>query len=558
MRFGAFYSGVACMVILSAFTLFADAIVDDCEGKNQNKFGYYWFFFDDANDGGGSTLPGITKTGKEYNVAMSTGGHSGNCLALPYKLGPKATTGKFNYVGCGTMLSADGLVLDITGATAFTFWVKSQKATIVDFIVLTKEITDYGYHHLLVSATTEWTQAVVSVADLKVPSWGKGGAFSPKSVTKLQWQMHTDNVGKDSSGTVWIDDIGITGYNFIGPDQCPTCAADPGVGAGALLSNLDVAPLTKNARGYFWFCYNDSKNHSPAVASPSDFSQILSGATIDLTDFSKDPTIVIDEATKRGYNGSQGAYLQFTLGPAFKQVGDTANIVKPFVGMGTLLSNNGTATDAYDATLDGATGIYFDYMLSSTSATTELKLEVYANDFAKAGVVHYIRLPATCGAGQSVWKGATIPFAKLKLPAWDGVDQTAALDATKMKKLQWAVQDIAGTQCELAIDNVYLLGATKISSLNSVKFSGVSVPGAAGISVSILKNQLKVRLPARLGAASIGLIDPRGSVAAKSVRTVGRTALINTNGLAGGVYILEIKETAGSGQTTCALPITIH
>ncbi len=557
MRFGSFFSGVACTALLSAFSAYADAVVEDCEGKNQNKFGYYWFFFDDATDGGNSSLPGVTKTGSNYTVAMSTGGHSGNCLAMPYKLGPKATKGGFNYVGCGTMLCAEGQVLDITGATAFTFWVKAQKATIIDFIVPTKDVTDWGYHHKLVSVTTEWTQASVPLSELAVPSWGAGGTFNPKTVTKLQWQMHTDNVAKDSSGTVWLDDIGITGYTFIGPDQCPTCMAEPGAGTGALLSNLDVNPFTKNARGYFWFCYNDSKNHTPAVSSPSDFSQILAGATIDATDFIKDPLIQIDTAAKNGYGGTNGVYLKFTLGPTFKQGSDSTNIIKPFVGLGTLLSSNGTATDAYNASLDGATGIYFDYMLSSSGTATELKLEVYANDFTKGGVVHYIRLPATCAAGQNVWKGATIPFTRLKLPAWDGVNQTEALDATKMKKLQWAVQDAPGTQCELAIDNVYLLGATKITSLNAVKFRASSLPAARGISISVVKNFLKVRLPAA-GISSVNLVSTRGAIAAKGSRPSGETAFLNINGLAGGVYILEIKKAAGSGTTVCALPITLH
>jgi hypothetical protein len=558
MRLSAFISGFAATLCMMAFNSFADAIVDDCEGKNQNKFGYYWFFFDDSKDGGGSTLPGLTKTGSNYDVVMSAGGHAGKCLALPYKLGPKATTGKFNYVGCGTMLCPEGQVLDITGATAFTFWVKSQKATVLDFIVPTKDITDYGYHHLLVSTTTEWTLATVPVADLKVPGWGKGGAFSPKSVTKLQWQLHTDNVGKDSSGTVWIDDIGITGYTFIGPDQCPTCMGNPGAGTGAILTNFDVSPFNRNARGYSLFCYNDSKNHNPPVASPSDFSQILSGASIDLTDFTKDPVPEISSDTKRGYDGTQGAYLKFTLGPTFKQTGDTTNIIKPFVGLGTLLSENGTTTDIYNASLDGATGIYFDYMLASSGAATELKLEVYANDFSKAGVVHYVRLPATCAAGQTVWKGATVPFAKLALPAWEGVDATTALDATKMKKLQWAVQDAAGTQCELAIDNVHFLGATKISSTIAVKFRSIPLKGSRGISASLVKNLLRVRLPAGAGAASVRLVDTRGALAAKAPCPSGGTSVLNVNGLAGGVYILELQEAAGAGSVAGAFPITIR
>jgi hypothetical protein len=459
MRWCVFFSCFSAMIFMAASSLFADALVDDCEAKGQNQFGYYWFFFDDNTDGGNSTIPGVPKDGTKYTITMSPGGHAGKCLALPYKLGPKATTKeKINYIGCGTMLCADKDSLNITGVTAITFWIKSDKETMVDFMVLTKDIKDYAYYHKVVTAPTEWTKDSVAISDLKQPGWqSKDVAFNPKCVTRFQWQLHTDNVGKDSSGTIYLDDIMITGYNFVAADQCPSCVVAPGGGAqlGALLSNMDSTRRSMiNARNYSWFCYNDSKKHMPAVQSQSEFSQIVAGATIDGDDLEKNPTLKIDADVKKGYNNTPGAYLKFTLGPTFKQTSDSTNIVRPFVGLGTLLSDGGTGTDAYNAQADGATGIYFDYMLASSSPNTELKLEVYANDFTMGGVVHYIKIPSTCAAGEAVWKGANIPFSKLKLPNWDGVNQTVTLDASIMKKLQWAVQGAPAVQCELAIDNV--------------------------------------------------------------------------------------------------------
>jgi hypothetical protein len=550
-----FFRCISAMIVLASGNLFADAVLEDFEAKNQNKFGYYWFYFDDSNDGGNSTLPGLTKDG-DYAVTPTTGGHAGNCLMLPYKLGPKATTNKCNYVGCGTMLCADKDSLNITGATGFSFWAKAKKETYVDFMVLTKSVKDYAYHHKVVTVPTEWTQITVALADLEQPTWGKKVTFDPKCATKLQWQMHTDNVGKDSSGTVYLDDIVIAGYTFVAANECPTCAGAPGSGTGAILSDMDASPNDRNARRYFWYCYNDAENHATPVASQSDFSRILAGAAIDIEDLTAAPSLTIDPEAKKGYNNTPGAYLNFTLGPSFKQAGDTTAIIRPDVGLGTLLSKNGTATDVYDAKADGATGIYFDYMLASSSPTTQLTLEVYANSFTKGGVVHHVKLPATCGSGEAVWKGATVPFTKLKLPAWQGVDQTVALDATIMKKLQWVVQDAPGVQCELSIDNVYFLGATKITV--AAKVRGDAAADRSVISARVMKKTLRVSLPSGFKNASLALVDTRGAIRARASRCSGKSALLDIKGLAKGLYVLVVKERAYSGTSSRAIPVTVH
>jgi hypothetical protein len=560
VRFITIFSIFLTFFTLTANNSLADALVDDCEGKGQNLFGYYWFFFDDASDGGNSTLPGVTKNGKEYVVAMSEGGHTGNCLALPYKLGPKATTGKINYVGVGTMLCAEKESLDISAATGFSFWIKSKKETMVDFMVLTKDITDYAYYHKVVTAPAEWTKIDVAISELKQPGWQKKDTpFNKKCAIKFQWQMHTDNVGKDSTGTCWLDDISIVGYTFVSSDECPTCVGDPGKGTGALLSDLNTSPATRNARGYFWFCYNDAKNRATPVASASEFSQILSGATIDPENLEAAPELQIDDAAQKGYNSTPGAYLQFTLGPTFKNSSDSSSLVKPFIGMGTLLSNGGGTINVYDAKSDGATGIYFDYKLASTSPATQLKLEVYANAVASSkGVVHYIKLPNTGTPGQAVWKGATIPFSKLKLPNWAGVDQTEVLDATIMKKLQWAVQDAPATQGELAIDNVYFLGATKISGQIGVKYRRNDPTVQNGIFTSAAPSGLKVFLPEGTVSASISLADAKGAIVAKNISQESKTAILTTQKISSGIYLLIVKAATNKGVCNKTMPVIIY
>jgi hypothetical protein len=566
---------LAVLAMGTTFNLFAaDALVDDCNGStNQNKFGQYWYMYDDSKDSGNSTLSNgtltIAKAGTDYKVAPTAGaGNTLGGMVLPYTLGPKyCKAGNYNYVGIGTMLcdSASTSSLDLTTpttATSVTFYLKAAAATIVDFAVLTKEVTDYAYWHQLINVTTSYQKFTVmlgtGLGGLTQPTWTtKPVAFNLKSVTKLQWQMHSDNVGTNKTGTIYLDDIYITNYTFTPPDLCPTCVGTPGQTSGALLSNMDTPPYNQNARTYYWYCYNDGASRTPAVTAQSQFSAITGGATIPV-DVTMAPIITIGPTAtsgSHGYNSTNGADILFTLGPVFnKTAGDNVSI-KPFVGVGTGLWHEADQTQLYNAQADNATGVYFDYMLSGGTASTYVRLEVYDGTLMADGVVHYINLPSTGGA----WKGATVPFTTLVLPHWAGVVTTTPLDKTKLEKIQWAVQDEANTTGELAIDNVYLLGATTITKpSNSIKFQGNAVKAMGGIKTSMINNNLKVNFPKEMTNASLTLVDTKGSVVAKNLTIANQTATVNMTGVAKGVYMLTVKANTKSGAFNQTLPVTVY
>ena len=214
------------ITLYANWTLLSDrnTLVDNCEGGTRlNNFGYTWFIYDDNRDGGSSTIPGLFKDIYGYLVAPTAGaGYTGAGMVLPYSLGPTpCSAGDYNYVGIGTLLCRDtSSSFDLTGARAITFYIKSNVATVVDFEVLTHDITDFAYYHSLVNTTTSWTQVTISLrigrGGIAQPSWTKNPvAFNFKNVYQIQWQMHTDNMGANRNGAIYLDDIYINNYTFV-------------------------------------------------------------------------------------------------------------------------------------------------------------------------------------------------------------------------------------------------------------------------------------------------------------------------------------------------------
>jgi hypothetical protein len=219
-----------CVILLMATGKpFADALVDDFEGGiNQNKFGYDWYFFNDSKDGGNSSIPGVTQDASgNYIVAPAAGaGYNSTAgLVLPYVLGPTAAGAPPSYIGMGTMLCNNGQVIDLTGATSITFWLKSQYAISLDFqLVDTVDITDFGYYYKTCTIPAGvWTQFVIPLTSggsggLAQYSWTtKKVPFTLKNISKLQWQISLTGVGTNTTGQVTIDNVSIQGYTYFPP-----------------------------------------------------------------------------------------------------------------------------------------------------------------------------------------------------------------------------------------------------------------------------------------------------------------------------------------------------
>jgi Carbohydrate binding domain (family 11) len=342
-------------------------------------------------------------------------------------------------------------------------------------------------------------------------------------------------------------------------DVCVACVGLPGQLPipSKLISNFDSLPYNRNALGYYWNCYNDAPNRIPAVSSATQFSAITGGATI-TPDLIASPILNLNPSAMsplHGYNNTNGAYIQFTLGPIFAKTAGDATLTKPFVGIGTGLCSEMTQTDFYNAQADSVIGIYFDYKLSGANLTTYVRLEVYDTTIFAGGAVHYLNLPTTSGA----WKSATIPFSKLVLPEWNGVITSTPLNETALVKLQWTVQDVSGTSGELAIDNVYFLISPNgfpvaIKPINS---HGNPAKVIHNFSTSIINGILRVTIPQEISNASFSLINTRGAIVLKSLPGVNHTSQLNVSGLAKGVYMLNVKAVKSGEAFNNSTPVTL-
>lgn len=559
-------------VALAAMTAKA-ALIDDCEGgTNQNQFGAYWYFYDDSADGGNTKIAGVTRDGKNLlGVAPIAGeGNAGTAgYKMSYTMGTvlapcKDATGAvipscgFNYAGVGTMLATEGLTCDIKTAQTITFWAKASPAVKLNVEVATSDITDFGYYRTLISIGTSWAKyQIVLDPDLGIqqPQWAKTVTFDPKKVQKIQWQVHSDQVkGAFTDGTVNIDDVTIEPYDFVPPEVCVECLTAAAPATKALLSDFEGAVPNVNAAGQYWYCYNDG-DRMPAPTKVSDYSDINAGITVDpALPIGKSPLIAIEGHGKTG----SGAYIGYLLGPTFTQTG-SADVIKPFVGVGTKLSDD-LGSVFYNATADGATGVMFDYKITGASY---LRFEVVSsNDMSSSGIVWSRLFPA--GAD---WQTAVVPFSALALPNWASVQAmdpaTTALKLNELKKMQWAVQDGAGKSGTIAIDNIYLIGATKVTKLGSGVLYHKGSMAATGLKAGLVNRSLVLTMPSSLGQqnGSISLVNIKGvRIAGKAVNVMaGSAANLDVSNVANGMYFAVIKTKNTSGKEFSAtIPVNIY
>lgn len=547
-------AGIAAIALLALVVRTqASSVLDDCEGgTNQNKFLAYWYLYDDAKDGGNSTITNATKNADDtYDFLPTEGegnpnGTPGYAAKIDYQMGdtePSCGEGCTygNMVGIGTQFTTEGNVLDLTGATKITYWAKASAPMTVRVEVATSVVTNFAYHRTEHDVTTSWAQYEVVLTEglgIAQPSWNTEPVeFDPSTAEKLQWQVSMDDANPES-GSLWLDDIVVEGYTWTPPSACASCVKPAGSGAslqGMLLSDMDTKPYNQNALGYYWYAYNDAEGRSVSVPG-EEYSEIIQGVNIDADDPTK-PILVIDG---NGYQSDNGAWIDFQLGPVYE---DNGQKIKPFVGLGTRLADN-LGTEFYDAKSDGVTGIYFDYMTGGD--VDFIRLEVNANqDFGNAGIVHHMLLEGTGGE----WKGAEVPFDALKLPDWEEVaampPSLKELKLEELEQIQWAFQGDAAAKGELAVDNVKLIGAS------SGVISSVAAHNAGSMTIQRRGHVLAVTLPNAM-AQAVSLLGVNGAVVGQARATsMAGTYELSVGDLAPGTYLLRVgSRNEASGMTT--------
>ncbi len=208
----------------------SDEIVSDFEKRSTlNSLGGYWSFVDDSQGGGNSrVLSGDTTTRPTTITASSWGvGNAGTtgALLLNFRFGnvnPTCGTGCTfgNYVGYYTPLKpiADSVV-NLTGATAFTFYAKADTNLNLRFIVQTNNILSEAYYQSMVSITTEWKKFTVYLrvgvnpGEFAQPAWSTDPMpFSLNRVTGLFLQLSKEDNAAVTRSNMLIDDLTILGW----------------------------------------------------------------------------------------------------------------------------------------------------------------------------------------------------------------------------------------------------------------------------------------------------------------------------------------------------------
>jgi hypothetical protein len=546
----------------------AVSVLDDFEaGSNQNKFLGYSFFYADAADGGNSVIssakPGATATELLVDSAKSfdAGYNSTKSLKLDFTFGstkPSSGGTKYgNMVGFGTQFlpgtddasgKATTKTLDLTGATAITFWAKASVAMDMRVEITTTDVKDFAYHRAVAHLTTTWAKQTVlltsGLGGINQPTWTQTPVtFNPANVQKLQCSISADDNAALTGGTVWIDSIAVVGYKWVPPNACVKCVSTTAA-TGAVLSDLETSAThagAQNAAGGYWYAYNDVGTRT--VTSQSQYSEIFEG--VDATD----PTApILKVSPAKGAAGSAGAYIKFTLGPSYSENGSQ---VMPFVGIGTKTSD-ALGTAFLDAT--PSTGIAFDYWTDAASTFSFIRLEVKTNQTdigANAGAVHSVLVPTTGGT----WMTANIPWATFSLPNWKDIpDPTVKVKTSGIAKFQWAVQDAPGTTGAFAIDNVKLPGMTTIPV---VSIRSVQQASSKDLRMVQANGRLNVAfdMPAGVTEAQVNLLDMKGAVVAThDLSGKGlQQASLETRSLNSGIYSLQVRH----GNVVRAMPVTL-
>lgn len=508
---------------------FADFLIDDFNDKdNKNEIGSYWYFYNDNDPGGTSTVtndPFESSGVNEDGVAVMEYTLGDSVEKTDYTLYPFVGMG-FNFIGTGKT------PYDLTGATAISFDIWADKATKVKFLLETSDCTsDDKLHSIITAGTTKTNVKVLLEVDktltnaLKQEGWGKPviAKYDPTKNLKVAFQLRGNEnptFGKGTKGKLFVDN-----FNIVGSPKIRKWSELDTVALGTYKSDLGLlsdfsseTPTINNLKGE-WFIYNDKDNTGTSKFTigfdPEDDKKFLVNAT-------------------GGAGGTPGVSMAFELGP--KLVTSAGDSITPYVGVGCNILKGGKK--GYDAKTDGATGIYLEY-----KSAIYVNVEVEDSINRGSGVVYYAVLPPT----GTKWAGAKIPFDSLKLPQWFS-DPAPKLTTSGLRKIQFKLTDGAIKEGTFALDNIYFMGA-KFSSGIIARSHKLA---KNNIDINQIGNVINVRFngKAALESGSVSLLNTMGKVvAAKSISKEVNTCSLPLGNNASGVYLLRVTSENGLIET---------
>jgi hypothetical protein len=395
---------------------------------------------------------------------------------MPFTYGTKwKCTGytAYPYVGISTKLAPEGSSIDLTGATAITFRLRSHVNDLtVYFIVETMDIirdSSFAYFYSAVVTTKgRWTDCEVPLpAGITQPSWANGDmvkdTFARTMCAKFTWKVDGESNTLVKSDTLDIDDIVIKGYTYVYPSAWHK--VETGRPEKGLFSSFEPLPKNLTPLGTSWYAYDDHAD--------SGNSLIARGAAVDR----KNGVFPLDfSETNTGFQGSGGgAAVRMQFGKAFGQVGKTGDttIVPGFTGIGFFTYDSAGALYFNPAAgklgdkggAGSADGIYFEYLAEGNFKYLTLEVKDWNDvpdkndpqrrDKRGKGIAWHRDLPKT---GTVNWRRVWIPFDSLTLhEGWKDCTPIP-LDKTRLAAVQFRVEGPEGKTGLVMIDNVYFPG----------------------------------------------------------------------------------------------------
>jgi len=610
----------ATLVLAGGAAAQVSSLLDNFEGGTaQNRWGEYWYFYDDQNETtmitgqpasrGGSQVHSaeVRGTGDDREVLFTEKSltqenpRGNNSAVLDFTFGPSfdmrwgsnaetcAAAGGGCYpfqqfVGIGTNLIYDGSNTAPAGfqnATKVRFWARANEPLTIAFMAQQSHVQGNADWQKLIDITPGWAEYEVELndTDMSQPGWAEDNDvvtdFRLTNTVKFAWQIQAQS-GDDASyalnplpgdalnwsRTFVLDDIWVDGFNYVAPDMCMECiTTSKPTNATVQLSRFDVDAAdmpTQNTLGWYWYAYDDKETTVDAGTS---------GGTSQITDgVDPDSEYATGGAGELLINPDEGAPLiQFTMGGTMRINGHT---VQPFVGLGTDLyetdDNGDPVGEFYDAT--ALNGIYFRYITGQEIDYIYLEIQ---DDLDVTGArpesaVRYIRLPGTDGE----WSAANVPFSRMRLHlGWEDVDEwyaTAPADHRNLRfaslaKIQFKFQGLANGSSWMGIDDVaFTTGAN-----NNVRHV-TSRANAAGLRATYNRGVVGVNWTAASTVASgkISLINTRGRVisSAPIANVSGNriTANLGSGTIPTGMYFVRIDARDMNGKrVTQQVPVSI-
>jgi len=178
-------------------------MVADCDKGNQTGFLTYWYSYNDAGEGGASTVSPNTLV-TDFRMTAPGANGTDSAAVITYTLNRGSLTYD-PFVGFGFDTKDPEGAFDLSCTSGITFYYRnSSSSNPIRFMVKTSNVTDAAYYGFDLPTSTNWTQITINWSQVRQPEyWGVARPWNPALITGFQWQIQATS----GSGTVGVDEV---------------------------------------------------------------------------------------------------------------------------------------------------------------------------------------------------------------------------------------------------------------------------------------------------------------------------------------------------------------